>query len=153
MGNLVVQLDNSSNWNTFYSTTVTATPDANGSSFAAIPEYTVPILADKHIIAVSISASNAKPTWHFGGFLNQKIPTGLTVGGLPSTDAVQKRRLYLDRLTLLIFRQLTSTYSISVEVPKWFSDFTLVIFEYTGPQSDSTENLINQLNLCKLPST
>jgi len=151
MGNLVVQLNNASNWSTFFSTTVVATP-TSGSSFTPIPEYTVPILADKHIIAVAIIASNAKPTWHFGGFLNQKVPTGLTVGGLPSTDAVQKRRMYLDRLTLMIFQPLTSTYSISVEVPKWFADFTLTIFEYVGPQSDSTENLINSLSLCKLTS-
>jgi len=151
MGNLVVDLNNAANWSNFYGTTVTAAP-ASSSTFTPIPEYTVPILADKHILAVTISASNAKPTWHFGGFFNQKVSTGLIVGGIPSTDAVQKRRMYLNRLTLMIFQPLTSTYAISVEVPKWFSDFTLSIFEYIGPQSDSTEDLINSLSLCKLTS-
>lgn len=151
MGNPVLQLGNSANWDLFYSTTVVAVTSSNGESYTPIPTITIPTLLESHIIATSVSCSNSKPTWFFGGFLNQRINLGLTVGGLPDSDAVQKRRLYLNRLTLIIFPKLVATYAVSLDVPKWFQDVTFSLFEYTGTESDSTEDLINQIKNVDLP--
>lgn len=145
MSHLVLELGNSNNWSPFFYTKIDAVTSNNGELFTPIPTITVPILFDSHIIAVSVSCSKSKPTWYFGGFLNQRISLGLTVGGLPDSDAVQKRRLYLDRLTLIIFPKIVSTYAVTIDVPKWFEDVSINIFEYIGPESDSTEDLIAQL--------
>ncbi|MEH2197806.1 hypothetical protein [Nostoc sp.] len=151
MGNQVLELGNSANWDLFYSTTIQAVTSSNGESYTPIPTITVPTLLDSHIIATSVSCSNSKPTWYSGGFLNQRINLGLTVGGLPDSDAVQKRKVYLNRLTLIIFPKLVDTYAVTFEVPEWFQDVTFTLFEYTGTETDSTENLVNQIINVDLP--
>ncbi|MEH1978020.1 MAG: hypothetical protein V7L27_01700 [Nostoc sp.] len=151
MGNPVLQLGNSANWDLFYSTTVQAVISSNGESYTPIPTITVPTLLESHIIATSVSCFSSKPTWYFGGFINQRINLGLTVGGLPDSDAVQKRRLYLNRLTLIIFPKLVDSYAVTFDVPKWFQDVTLTLFEYTGIERDSTDDLVNQIINVDLP--
>ncbi|MBH8578349.1 hypothetical protein I8752_36510 [Nostocaceae cyanobacterium CENA369] len=151
MSNPVLQLENSQNWESVYTTTVEAVVSANGESYTPIPTITIPVLLDKHIIAVSVTCSTAKPTWYFGGFLNQRINLGLLVGGLPDSDAVQKRKIWLNRITLIIFPELTSTYSLSLDVPKWFQYVSFTVFKYVGIESDTTENLINQIINVDLP--
>jgi len=136
-------LGNQNNWQSFYTSTTQAVFTST-TSYTPIPTVTIPVLLESHIIAVTVSCSNAKPTWNFGGYLNQRVNLGLIVGGLPDSDAVQKRKLWLNRLTLLIFPELTSTYAISFDVPKWFQDFTVTVFEYIGPSS-TTDDLINSL--------
>ena len=151
MGNPVLQLGNSANWDLFYSTSVEAVTSNNGESYTPIPTITVPTLLESHIVASFVHCSNSKPTWYFGGFLNQRINLGLTVGGLPDSDAVQKRRLYLNRLTLIIFPKLVDSYAVTFDVPRWFQDVTFTLFEYTGVESNSTDDLINQIINVDLP--
>lgn len=142
MGNLVLQLGNSANWQQLYSTSVNAVSLGAGSAFAPIGTILVPILIESHIIAVSVTCANAKDTWYFGGLISQKINLGLTVGGLPDSDGVQKSKLYLNGLTLLILPKLTSSYAVEVEVPQWFRQVSLIIWQYVGTISDTTEDLI-----------
>ncbi|MDZ8056600.1 MAG: hypothetical protein RMX63_34855 [Aulosira sp. ZfuCHP01] len=151
MGNPVLQLGNSANWEQLYSTSVNAVSIGAGYLFTPIPPITVPVLIESHIIAISITSANAKDTWHFGGLLSQKINLGITVGGLPDADGVQKHKLYLDRLTLLILPKLTSTYSVEVEPPKWFNQISVILWQYIGPESDTTEDLINEIKNVDLP--
>jgi hypothetical protein len=150
MGNRILQLSDGANWEQFYSTSVNAVT-INEKNYVPIPEITVASLVYSHIIAVLVTCANAKPTWHFAGFLNQKINLGITVGSLPDTDSVQKRKLYLDRITLIIFPKLVTNYSISFEVPKWFEQVSIILWQYTGPESDSTEDLINEIKNVDLP--
>ncbi|MDF5706550.1 MAG: hypothetical protein PUP90_02420 [Nostoc sp. S4] len=151
MSNPVLQLGNSSNWESVYTSSVNAVVSADGQSYRPIPTITIPILLDKHIIAVSVTCSTAKPTWYFGGFINQKIALGILVGGLPDSEAVQKRKIWLNRITLIIFPKLTETYSLSLDVPKWFQDVSFSVFKYIGTESDTTEDLINQVINVDLP--
>ncbi len=157
MGNLVLNLSDSANWEQFYSTSVDAVTTDNGSKYTPIPEIVIPSLVYSRIIAVYVNCANAKPTWHFAGFINQKINLGITVGSLPDSDAVSKRKLYLNRISLIIFPKflnrisliifpkLVTNYSVSFEVPRWFQQASIILWQYTGSESDSTEDLINQL--------
>lgn len=146
MGNPVLQLGNSANWQQLYSTSVNAVSLGAGSVlFAPIETILVPILIESHIIAVSVTSANAKDTWYFGGLISQKINLGLTVGGLPDSDGVQKSKLYLNRLTLLILPKLTSSYAVEVEIPKWFRQVSLIIWQYIGIETDTTEDIIQSV--------
>jgi hypothetical protein len=141
----LLQLSNSANWEQRYSTTRNAVSLGAGSAFAPIPSITVPILISSHIIVVYVNTASSKDTWYFGGLISQKINLGLTVGGLPDSDAVQKNRLYLNRLTLLVWPRIASTYAVEVEIPKWFRQVSITLWEYIGPVADSTENMIQDL--------
>lgn len=144
MGHPVLQLSNAANWADVYNQSFTA-QRINPTVFAPLPEIIVPVLFDRHIIAVYATSSSAKPSWYFAGFLNQKIRLGLIPGGSPDADAVQRRKIWLNRITLLFFPKITSTYAVSFNVPKWFDTVNLNIFEYQGTESDSTEDLIREL--------
>jgi hypothetical protein len=144
MGHPVLQLSNAANWQDVYNQSFTA-QRINPTVFAPLPEIIVPVLFDRHIIAVYATSSSAKPNWYFAGFLNQKIRLGLIPGGSPDADAVQRRKIWLNRITLLFFPKITSTYAVSFNVPKWFDTVNLNIFEYQGTESDSTEDLIREL--------
>lgn len=150
----VLQLGNSANWQQLFSISNNAVALGAGSAFAPIPPITVPVLIESHIIVVLVTCNSAKDTWYFGGLLSQKINLGLTVGGLPDSDGVQKHKLYLNRLTLLVFPRLTSTYTVEVEVPKWFRQVSLIVWQYIGPIDDSTEVILQSLqsNLARIES-
>lgn len=154
MSNPVLQLGNSANWQQLYSISNNAVTLGAGSAFAPIPPITVPVLIESHIITVLVTCDSAKDTWNFGGLLSQKINLGLTVGGLPNSDGVQKHKLYLNRLTLLTFPRFTSSYTVELEVPKWFRQVSLILWQYIGPVADTTENLIQsvQSDLARIES-
>jgi len=137
-----LELGNSENWESIWSNTITAQQGTFPNSHLPIPNQEVPILLNRHVLACAVSSATAKPTWNFAGFLGQKLFSGLIVGGSPDTFAVNKYKLWLDRITLLTFDKLTPTYSVVFEIPKWFDQVTINLWQYIGADRDSTDDLI-----------
>ena len=144
MSNPVLQLSNAANWEDIYNESTNAF-QISSSKFAPIGEITVPYLFERHIIAIYATSNKAKSTWHFAGFLNQKLNLGLVLGGASNAYALQRRKIWLNQITLLFFPKYTSSYAISFNVPEWFEHINLNVFEYRGIESDSTEDLIREL--------
>lgn len=154
MSNLILNLGDAANWQNFYFHSVTAVTRPGLHKPDPIPEFTIPLKFNKHIIAVSIISQTAKSNWYFGGFLNQRITTGLISGNLPDSDVLQRRKLYLNRISILIFPTIATTFTLSLEFPKWFTQASFNFWQYTGPESDTTETQIavlqNTVNAIKL---
>ncbi len=151
MSYLVLDLSNPDNWVGFYQGSFQSQRSPGNATVIPIPEIVIPCSLNNHILAVSTSSSTAKPNWRFAGFLNQRLELGLAAPiGNPDTDAA-KHKAWLNRLTLVIFPRLTPTYFLSFETPKWIQDINLTIFQYVGPESDSTDNLVNQIINVALP--
>jgi hypothetical protein len=145
MSNLILELNNSQNWEAVYSTSSSAVRSSDGN-YVSIPEITVPILLEKRIIVVGINSVSAKSTWHFGGYINRKIRTGITDGG-NADSTIERKRVSLNELNLIQFSRISANYALSLEVPRWFKDVTLSLWQYIGIEKDSTEELINQLQV------
>lgn len=141
MSQPILDLGNSANWDAIWSQA------ASGTTTRPIDPVTVPFLIEQHIIAVLVSSSAIKPTWKWGGYLSKRIRLGLTVGGLPDTDSVNKRKLFVNRVQLFIFPQLSPDYGLEVEFPKWFTSVNLNVWAYTGSIGDTTEQKIEQLQV------
>lgn len=141
---LILQLGNKENWSDIYFSTVNAY-QISGDRYAPIPKIVVPVQLESHVLAVYISCNPPKPSWYFGGWLNQKVFTGLLVGGIPDAENVQRRKIWLNKITLIRLEKLSDFYSISFDVPKWFQSVSIQVWEYVGPIADSTEQLINDL--------
>lgn len=146
MSQPVLALNNSANWTDVWSNSFTAAA-SSVFDFEPIPEVTVPVLFDSHIVAVYVGSTTAKPTWNFGGLLTQRISLGLTVGGGTDADVISKRKLWLRSNTLFLFPHLTPEYALRIVVPKWFSQVSFVVWVYTGPVGDTTEELIKTVQL------
>jgi hypothetical protein len=147
---LILNLGNPDNWNQVYNTTVAALLIGNGR-YAPIPKIAVPIQLESPILAVYISCSPNKPTWKFGAWLNQNIFTGLTIGGLTDAENVQRRKIWLNKISLARLDKLSENYAVSFDIPKWFESVSISLWEYTGIISDSTEELINEIRDNELP--
>ncbi|NET46198.1 hypothetical protein [Okeania sp. SIO2B3] len=111
-------------------------------SHYAIPQLEVPVIFDRHIIAVFPYSTTAKEWWISAGWMEQNIFTGVLVGGNPDVRALESQRLLLNRINLAIFPKLTSTYQLNIDIPYWFRDYKVTIWIYTGIEEDSTEQLI-----------
>jgi len=128
---LLVELGNSANW---------LQSDSQSFSGFPLPEYVPPFQFEKHILAVYVDNSEAKDTWNFAGWLSQKIQLG--VGPSSKAESISNKKLWLRRTQLLIFPKLTTTYTLSIHFPQWFKSASCTIWEYWGPEANSTENQI-----------
>lgn len=144
----VVQLSNSDNWQSIYSTNVNAVqvPMQDGSYLTnPIPEIVVPVVLDKFILAISVDTDvPVDSVWRFAGYINQKISTGLVVGGNQDATTVKGQPLFLDQINLVLFNKISTDYAVSVKVPKWFTRAAVNVWEYTGIDDTSEEILIAQ---------
>ena len=129
MGNLLAEFGNSTNW---------LQSDSQNFTGYGIPNYIPPYEFEKHILAIYVSNSEAKETWNFAGSVSQKIRLG--VGPNQVGEPVANRKLWLRRTQLLIFQPLATTYTLEIAWPRGFKQVSLTIWEYWGPQADSTEN-------------
>ncbi|MGI8502043.1 MAG: hypothetical protein ACR2LR_13030 [Hassallia sp.] len=136
---MTLDLNNSALWNLVWSANVQAELVPDKPRYLPIPPVEIPFLLDSHIIAVLLSSSTAPPSWKFGAFLNQKIATGIIVGGLTETDTHQEK-IWLNRISLVILPRLSSTYSLNFNIPHWFYDMSLKLWVYSGEENISTLN-------------
>ncbi|MDZ8228295.1 hypothetical protein [Nostoc sp. ChiVER01] len=138
----ILQLGNADNWEQIYHTTVAAVT-LNSKIHNPIPEITIPLLLETHILAVYVTTDIPEGRkWNFAGFLNQKFELGLTVGGTPEADELSRRKLWLNRIKLVVFPRLTATYSITFGVPEWFKNVNVTVWQYVGADYDSVEQFL-----------
>lgn len=138
----VLQLANVANWEQIYTYSASAVK-INDRMYEPIPEIEVPLLIEKHVLAVYVNTSVPEGSvWYFGGFLNQKFQLGLTIGGVPDADELTRRKLSLNRIKLVVLPKITANYAISLSVPKWFKSVSLTVWQYIGDDYDSVEKLL-----------
>jgi len=131
----VLDLENPANWTIKDSQFFTVPPKF------LLPEY-LSVDITSNIIGILVDNSEARETWNFAGWINQKI--NLPFGPSFSSTA-SSRRLWLRQKQLLIFPQLTTTYKIAIQFPKWFDRASVTVWEYVGSQSNSVEIQLQQI--------
>ncbi|MBG1240725.1 hypothetical protein [Nostoc sp. NZL] len=110
-----------------------------------IPEIAIPFLLDKFILAVSVETDvPADSIWRFAGYINQKISTGLVVGGSQDATTVKGQPLFLSQINLILFEKISTSYAVGIKVPRWFPRASVTVWEYTGVDDTSEEILLNQ---------
>lgn len=100
-----------------------------------------PTFLENSIIAVYITTIvPSGRIWNFGGTVEQRFISGLTVGG--NTDATGiVRKIWLNKITTILFPKISATYSLKFYFPKWFKNVQLQCWEYTGID-DTDENIL-----------
>lgn len=130
---MALELENAANWSIKDTQFFATAPEI------LLPEYLSPELAS-NILGVLVANSEALDTWHFAGTSFQQIQLPFGPG---SNSAVNFRKLWLRNKQLLIYPKLVSSYKLSVRFPKWFTQASITVWEYTGPQTDGIENQLN----------
>jgi len=141
MSHLVFQPTDATKWQLLYNSHFQRQPK-NATEDYPIPPQLLPILAEHRVLAVAVNSQAAKSTWRYGGSIIAVLNCGATDFG--KVDAA-RYSLPCNGSKLVILPGIASTFQLRYEVPWWFPEVALSIYQYIGPVSDSTENLIEQL--------
>lgn len=150
-----LQLGNAANWESLGSYTAQGAPVPNNpNAYQPIPEFNIPLLIDSPIIALLVESATKKPSWHFAGYVFQKIRLGITVGGVPDSSVLESRVTWFDRISFVMFRRLTPEYSIALKPPFWIKDIKVTVWKYTGiistEELDKITDVQSTVDLIKL---
>jgi len=124
---VILDLENSANWTIKDSQFFTTLPEF------LLPEY-VSVELSSNIISVFVANSEALDTWNWAGWACQQIQLPF---GPNFNSTVSWRKLWLRKKQLLIFPKLVTSYNLFVKFPKWFTQASITLWEYTGPQPDA----------------
>lgn len=137
MGNPIVDLNNPDHWDMVYNQTTHA-GRLSSIEYYPIAPFDLPILCTSPLLFVSAENINAKPWWYLGCRLQQRIQTALSPGDVVGRFA----KVPVNRPSLFRFPMYAAQYSLRCEIPPWFEQMKLAIWQYSGPIGDSTEQLI-----------
>lgn len=109
--------------------------------YVPLTPYESPTFLESDIIAVYVTTTVPQGSiWSFGGTVEQRFISGLTVGG--NADAAGNiQKIWLNKITTILFPKLSATYSLKFYFPKWFKDVSLQCWQYTGID-DTDENIL-----------
>jgi hypothetical protein len=108
-----------------------------------IPEFVIPVLPERHILAVRGDSDSANARWKTAGWLKQIYE----VGGGSVLPNVQNASAWvpLRRAQMIEFPRRAPSYQLRFQVPWYLEDCQIKIWEYIGPEIDSTEQILTQL--------
>lgn len=133
------QLDfaNAANWEQVSYTQRFASQPSYGT-FTPIPEVDVTGLEplNSPIIATYAESGTAKATWHTAGWLYQRVRIGIAVGGQPDANTSGSRRVPLAAAQIHFWNRSMKNYQLLFKIPKWITQISLTVWQYTGPISD-----------------
>jgi hypothetical protein len=110
---------------------------------APLPVIQIPFLLRSHVIAIRALSQSAKPHWRYAGTLSHSFQLG--TGGFGSALPVAYKEdewLRLGETRFFHFPAYTELYFLEVKPVYWLSHLDLKVWAYTGPVSDTTEDLV-----------
>lgn len=141
MSRLIIDPANGQNWRLLYQHQFTTQQTAPRER-SLIPDTVLPVQAESRVLAVKTFSQFAKSTWRSGGSLTPLLNSGVADLGQLSLSRYQ---LPCNGARLLIFPKFSTTYQLRFSCPWWFDEIALTIYEYIGTESNSTEELIREL--------
>ncbi|MEH2458641.1 hypothetical protein [Nostoc sp.] len=98
-------------------------------SSSNLSNFLIPTSFSSQIIAVYISTSSAKATWHTGGWINQLVETNLVNGSTTWNSFSQRLSLSGN---IVFFPRDFASYQLQFSFPVWFPNAFISIWAYTG---------------------
>ena len=143
---VVYDLGNANAWSLIFSTTKIAPPAPSQklNSYYPIPDFEASVQPSSPVLAIYATSESAEERWRTGGFIKQRIRTGLLGGGNPDAY-VQAKKFYLNQFTIIEFQRLSTAYSIEFSIPYWLREITFDVYEYTGLIDNVIEQQIQDL--------
>lgn len=110
-----------------------------------IPEIVTDIQPISNIVAVRASSASNPGYWKFGGYASQKIVPGIAASGSSLLATTSSQKIWLDRLSILFFPDLTDSYYLTFNIPYWLRQIDLSVWQYLGAVEDSTEQKLDYI--------
>lgn len=147
-----LQFNVASNWDEIYNQAFTATSGPYPNSYHPLPPIEVPIALTTPIIAVKALGGSAPTHWKYAGIIRIEYRTAIIANFFSDSSASIRNKIWLRDIQLFFLPEISSEYKITVEIPHWFREYQLVIWEYVGNDYHDSESKIDQiLNLLQNP--
>jgi hypothetical protein len=137
MGDPIVDFGATENWALVYNQTKNAIW-INSTTYTPIPKFQLPFILNSPYLLVEAANLDAKPWWYLGCRVQQII----SVGVAPDTAGTGLIRVPVNRPKLVSFPRYSDDYLLKIEIPPWFEQMKISIWEYTGEIKDTTEELV-----------
>lgn len=141
----MTDLSNGNDWLKIYDQFHVAQAISNKpGKYYPIQGIVIPTTLDNYTATISLTTTNAKPTWHLGG----RVFPIITVFGSDIGDAKTQysRKIPLNQPTIITFRKISNYYRIGVAIPSWFTNVYLQAWVYTGQETpDGLEGKVEQI--------
>jgi len=131
-----MDLSNSANWQNAYEETLQL---SNTPSF---PDFVLPNPLSSPVIAIFVTTSAQKATWHTAGFLNQS--TGISLAPAANWTTYSQRILLGGNI--VFFPNNFPSYQLSFSFPYWFPNAFVSIWEYMGTDIENNESVLGQIS-------
>ena len=143
-----LELSNSNSWELIHNQNTSAVkiPTQKGG-FITVPisEISIAVLLDVFVVAVRVATDIPEGrTWKFAGHIKQSVSTGIAFENSQDANLTRRQPLFLDKINLVFFPRISTSYSIFIQVPKWFLNASVAVWRYTGPDYDSDLARIEQ---------
>jgi hypothetical protein len=140
-----LQLGIESNWALQYSNSFPAVSYLNDSAgkpiYQQITEINIPVVFDKPLVAVSVNTTiPVGKVWKYAGYLRRSSTTGLGASFIGDRE-----NLFLGKFNLIVFSDLNINYFLSLQVPKWFINANVAIYQYEGIDTTTLEDDVNAI--------
>jgi hypothetical protein len=110
-----------------------------------IPEILTDIQPISNIVAVRANSASNPGHWKFGGYVNQKIQAGLIANNGNQLVTTSTQKIWLDRISILFFPELTDSYYLTFNIPYWIRQIDLDVWQYRGEVEDSIEQKLDYI--------
>ena len=128
---IILEVANETNWLPFYTFTLQATPKAGTvGRYNKIPEYPIPLILDRHFLAVIVNHDPNPNEWIRGGKFKQRLNASLVTGGVFNTAALSVHNVTLDEINIIQVPKFSEYYALSYAPPKYFKKVTGTVYKY-----------------------
>lgn len=153
MSQRVYGLSGANVWEQVYYQQHLGNPNNKKIKAPLVEPFEIPILLDRHVLAISAFYAAAPPRWRTAGYLTQtlgNINLGQSDGiGSPSgaIDA-SNVRISLNTTQLVIFPKLSSNdYYLWFDPVPWLPNLTFGVWQFVGSMDDEAMTLIQTVKI------
>ena len=140
------ELGNSANWTVWYEGDGTAEKLSDGT-YRPIPQFEVPYICNAKLLLVDCQSVTAPIHYRNAGWLTQKAFVNAGGGTVPNARIDKTWFLLLRRPNLIIPNPGFADYGILIDVPYWYDDVSIRIWQYEGPASDAIAVKLNAMDV------
>lgn len=143
---LTFRFDSVENWEQLgsYSYTAPAVPNQENKTYP-IGFVTLPLTLQNHNIAIHCAGNPSDRSYRYWAKTYYLIEDLISFDGEGEFNRVIDRKAWIGETTIMSFPVWATNYKLGVEVPFWFDNFFIDVYEYTGPVLSSEDEKLDLL--------
>ncbi|GBF79699.1 hypothetical protein [Aphanothece sacrum] len=143
---LTFRFDSGENWESLGSFSYSSRPiPGKEGQTDPIGFVTLPLTLQNHNIAVRCSGYPVYSFYRYWAMTYYLIEDLITLDGQGEYNRVEGKKSWIGETTIMTFPQMATNYKIGIEVPFWYDNFLIEVYEYTGPVSSSQDEKLDLL--------